>query len=94
MIKKRRLEDYTFYGEGASEKKACANGSIAPQFSHRQASSNIDHVRALTRRIGYHEDPSTLFKLSEILDKTLESVVFTHQGILASHQAGNAQMSY
>ena len=91
---KRELQDASPDGKGPPKKRAYANGSIPPLSSYGQASPDVQQTWAATKQLGYNGSPDTLPQLPEILDKSLESAVFTHDGILGVHHANDVNMSY
>lgn len=75
------------------KKKTCVNGWIPPS-PHKQASADVFQTSVSMKQIGYNGHPGTLPKLPEILDKSLETVAFTHQGTLGVHEVNDVNMSY
>lgn len=94
MPKKRELQDTSLDGEGPPKKKACANGSIPPPSSHGQTSPAVHQTWATRKQLDYNKSSGTLPSLPEILDKSLRTAAFTHQGILGVHQVNDINMSY
>lgn len=87
MSKKRELGDTSPEYENPPTKKTCVHPWIPPLSSQGICATS-------SARIGYNGHPDTLPKLPEILDKSLETVTFTHQGTLGVHDVNNVNLSY
>lgn len=92
MSKKRKLDDTLLEGETLSTIESHVRCRIPPLLTQAPASLKSSQISASKKEIAYDGYPNKLPKPPEILDKSLETVTFTHQGTLSAHHDVN--MSY
>lgn len=94
MSRKRGLEDTSLESRTTPTKKPCVRCWIPPLSSQAEPSSKASQLVASPKHVSYNGHPDTLPKVPEILDKSLETVTFTHQGTLDAHEVNDVNMSY
>jgi ribonuclease III len=93
MSKKRKL-DTSLEGETPSTQGNYAHCRIPPLPTQAPASLKSPQISTCPKPVACDEYPNKLPKLPEILDKSLESVTFTHQGTLTARDVNDVNMSY
>lgn len=94
MLNKRQLKDILPEDEAPQKKKARVNCQIPPPYPNGHASLEIPPTSASPKQVGYNGRSDTLPRRPEILDKSLETITFTHQGTLGVHEITGFDKSY